>query len=115
MLDAFAIGDEMTLYLLVKFVNRYLSPNTCGTMRSLFSLRQVFQPENYSWLNAQGKKTITDRYYSVVQNLLGSPAENIALPDGSGKMKSLYDESGKFSSSVSGILPAAIARKHPGN
>lgn len=97
MLGYAAISDEMTRYLLVKFVNRYLQPKYMWDDEVfVFLFDKYFNQKNYSWLNAQGKKTITDRYYSVVQNLLGSPAENIALPDSSGKMKSLYDESGKF-------------------
>jgi thiol-disulfide isomerase/thioredoxin len=97
MLGYASINEEMTRFLLVKFVNRYLQPKYMWDDEVFVYLYdKFFSQKDYPWLNAQGKKTITERYYSVIQNLMGKPAENITLPDSTGKMVSLYNDSGRF-------------------
>ncbi len=90
-------SKEMTKYLLVKFVNRYLSMKYMWEDAVFVHLFQkYFAQKEYDWLTPQGKKTITDRAYSMMANIMGNPAEEIALPDSSGKIQTLYGESSKF-------------------
>jgi thiol-disulfide isomerase/thioredoxin len=59
--------------------------------------QKYFSQKEYSWLTPQGKKVITDRAYSLMSNIMGNPAENISLPDSTGKIFSLYaDTAAKF-------------------
>ncbi|MBL7738292.1 MAG: DUF5106 domain-containing protein [Chitinophagaceae bacterium] len=97
MLGYASINEEMTRFLLVKFVNRYLQQKYMwedGVFVHLY--QKYFSQKEYKWLNAQGKKTITDRAYSLMANIMGNPAENIALPDTTGKTISLYADTAKF-------------------
>jgi thiol-disulfide isomerase/thioredoxin len=57
---------------------------------------KYFSQKEYDWLTPGGKKLITDRAYSLMANILGNPAENISLPDTSGKTKMLYGDSARF-------------------
>ena len=98
MLGYASINEEMTKFLLIKFVNRYLQQKYMWEDAVFVHLYQkYFSQKEYSWLTAQGKKTITDRAYSLMANIMGNPAENISLPDSTGKLISLYaDTSAKF-------------------
>lgn len=91
-------SEEMTKYLLVKFINRYLTQKYMWEDAVFVHLYQkYFSQKEYSWLTAQGKKIITDRAYSLMANIMGNPAENISLPDSTGKTISLYaDTTAKF-------------------
>jgi hypothetical protein len=51
---------------------------------------KYFANKEYPWLNEKGKKTITDRAYSLMSNILGTPAADIELPDSTGKKRTLY-------------------------
>ena len=93
MLGYASINEEMTKFLMVKFINRYLQPKYMWDDAVYAHLYEKYlSQKEYPWLTEQGKKTVTDRYYSVIQNLMGKPAENITLPDSTGKMISLYDK-----------------------
>jgi len=97
MLGYASINEEMTRFLLVKFVNRYLVMKYMWEDAVFTHLyEKYFSQKEYPWLTEQGKKTITDRYYSLVSNIMGKPAENISLPDSTGKMISLYTDTAKF-------------------
>jgi thiol-disulfide isomerase/thioredoxin len=98
MLGYASINEEMTKFLLIKFVNRYLTQKYMWEDAVFVHLYQKhFSQKEYSWLTAQGKKTITDRAYSLMANIMGNSAENISLPDTTGKVVSLYDDtSAKF-------------------
>src|SRR5258706_5934704 len=97
MLGYASINEEMSKFLLIKFVNRYLQQKYMWEDAVFVHLYQKsFSHTEYSWLTPQGKKTITDRAYSLMANIMGNPAENIALPDTAGKMISLYADSSKF-------------------
>jgi thiol-disulfide isomerase/thioredoxin len=91
-------SEEMTKFLLIKFVNRYLQQKYMWEDAVFVHLYQkYFSQKEYPWLTSQGKKTITDRAYSLMANIMGSPAENISLPDSTGKILSLYgDTTAKF-------------------
>jgi thiol-disulfide isomerase/thioredoxin len=97
MLGYASISEEMTRFLLVKFINRYLNQKYMWEDAVFVHLYQkYFSQKEYSWLTAQGKKTITDRAYSLMQNIMGNAAENISLPDSTGKVINLYGDTAKF-------------------
>jgi peroxiredoxin len=92
MLGYASANGEMNRFLLIKFVNRYLNQKYMWEDAVFVHLfEKYFSNKNYSWLTPQGKKTITDRAYSLMANIMGTPAADIALPDSSGKMLSLYE------------------------
>jgi thiol-disulfide isomerase/thioredoxin len=92
MLGTASINEEMTRFLLIKFVNRYLNQKYMWEDAIFVHLfEKYFAQKNYSWLTDKGKKTITDRAYSLMANIMGNPASDIELPDTSGKATSLYD------------------------
>jgi len=92
MLGTASINEEMTRFLLVKFVNRYLNQKYMWEDAIFVHLfEKYFAQKNYSWLNDKGRKTITDRAYSLMANIMGTPASDIELPDSSGKTTSLYE------------------------
>lgn len=91
MLGMASINEEMTRFLLIKYVNRYLNQKYMWEDAIFVHLfEKYFAQKNYSWLNEKGRKTITDRAYSLMANIMGSPAADIDLPDTSGKITSLY-------------------------
>ncbi|HMU44901.1 MAG TPA: DUF5106 domain-containing protein [Chitinophagaceae bacterium] len=84
-------SEEMTRFLLVKFVNRYLNQKYMWEDAVFVHLfEKYFAQKNYDWLNEKGRKTITDRAYSLMANLMGSPASDIELPDSTGTPTRLY-------------------------
>ena len=92
MLGTASINEEMTRFLLIKFVNRYLTQKYMWEdMIFVHLFEKYFANKNYTWLNEQGRKTITDRAYSLMSNIMGTPAANIELPDSTNKKISLYD------------------------
>ncbi len=91
MLGYASASPEMTKYLLLKFANRYLNQKYMWEDAVFVHLfEKYFAQKNYEWLNEKGKKTITDRAYSLMANIMGSAAADIDLPDTTGKHKSLY-------------------------
>ena len=92
MLGIASIDEEMTRFLLIKFVNRYLNQKYMWEDAIFVHLfEKYFAQKNYSWLNDKGRKTITDRAYSLMANIMGTPAADIELPDSAGKAISLYE------------------------
>lgn len=86
-----AASDEMQKFLLLKFVNRYLNQKYMWEDAVFVHLfEKYFAQKTYPWLTEQGRKIITDRAYSLMANIMGSPAAEIELPDSTGKMHSLY-------------------------
>jgi thiol-disulfide isomerase/thioredoxin len=97
MLGYASASKEMTRYLLVKFITRYLNMKYMWEDAVFVHLFQkYFAQKEYDWLTPQGKKTITDRAYSLMANIMGNPAEEIALPDTSGKIRTLYSDTSRF-------------------
>jgi thiol-disulfide isomerase/thioredoxin len=97
MLGYASVSEEMTRFLLVKFINRYLNQKYMWEDAVFVHLYQkYFSQKKYYWLTDQGQKTITDRAYSLMANIMGNPAENISLPDSTGKEMSLYEDTAKF-------------------
>ncbi len=90
-------GKEMYPYLLTKFTNKYLNPEFMGQDKVFIYLFENFYSKgDTTFLNAQSRKIIFDRAYSLIANQLGNPAPIMDLTDTSGKIISLYDLKGKF-------------------
>lgn len=91
MLSFGSASEEMTRFLLIKFVNRYLNQKYMWEDAVFVHLfEKYFANKQYDWLNERGRKTITDRAYSLMANIMGTPAADIELPDTNGKTASLY-------------------------
>jgi thiol-disulfide isomerase/thioredoxin len=97
MLGPASINEEMTRFLLIKFVNRYLVQKYMWEDAIFVHLfEKYFAQKEYSWLTAQGRKTITDRAYNLMSNIMGTPSSDIELPDSSGQIKSLYNDTAAY-------------------
>ena len=97
MLGPASINQEMTRFLLVKFINRYLNQKYMWEDHVYIHLfEKYFSQKQYSWLSDKGFKTISDRAYSLYENLMGAPAADIELPNIEGKETSLYGVEGDF-------------------
>lgn len=91
MLGYASVSKELTRFLLVKFVTRYLNMKYMWEDAVFVHIyEKYFAQKTYDWLTEQGKKIITERAYSLMANLTGNPAENISLPDTAGAIKTLY-------------------------
>jgi thiol-disulfide isomerase/thioredoxin len=91
MLGYAAASADMQKFLLLKFVNRYLTQKYMwedAVMVHLFT--KYFAQQDYPWLTEKGKKMIADRAYSLMANIFGSPAPEVELPAVSGKKTNLY-------------------------
>ncbi len=97
MLGYATASEEMTRFLLIKFVNRYLNQKYMWEDAVFVHLfEKYFSQKNYSWLTDQGRKTITDRAYSLMANILGNQAYNIELPDSTGAIRQLFNVNGAY-------------------
>ncbi len=97
MLGPASINEEMTRFLLVKFITRYLTQKYMWEDAILVHLfEKYFAQKEYRWLTEKGRKMISDRAYSLMSNIMGTPAAEIELPDLSGKMKKLYNETAPY-------------------
>lgn len=86
-----SVDEDLTKFLLLKFVNRYLNQKYMWEDAVFVHLfEKYFANKSYTWLTENGRKTITDRAYSLMANIMGTPAAEIQLPDSSGKEISLY-------------------------
>ena len=91
MLGYATASDEMQKFLLLKFVNRYLNQKYMWEDAVFVHLfEKYFANKNYEWLTDKGRKVITDRAYSLMANIMGTPAAEIELPDSNGKKTNLY-------------------------
>ncbi|HEU4470149.1 MAG TPA: DUF5106 domain-containing protein [Flavisolibacter sp.] len=91
MLGYASASEEMQKFLLLKFVNRYLNQKYMWEDAVFVHLfEKYFSQKSYPWLNDKGKKIITDRAYSLMANIMGTPAADVELPDTAGKKVNLY-------------------------
>jgi thiol-disulfide isomerase/thioredoxin len=91
------VNDEMQRFMLLKFVNRYLNQKYMWEDAVFVHIfEKYFAQKDYPWLTAQGRKIITDRAYSLMANIMGSPAAEIELPDSLGQKKNLYGVEAPF-------------------
>jgi thiol-disulfide isomerase/thioredoxin len=92
-----SINEDMTKFLLLKFVNRYLVQKYMWEDAVFVHLfEKYFANKKYDWLTEKGQKTITDRAYSLMANIMGTPAADIDLPDTAGKKASLYSQTASY-------------------
>lgn len=97
MLGYASINEDMTKFLLLKFVNRYLTQKYMWEDAVFVHLfEKYFSDKNYNWLTDKGKKTISDRAYSLMANITGTLASDIELPDTSGKKITLFEQKAPF-------------------
>ncbi|MGB3006892.1 MAG: thioredoxin-like domain-containing protein [Chitinophagaceae bacterium] len=97
MLGYASANEEMNRFLLVKFINRYLNQKYMWEDAVFVHLfEKYFASKTYTWLNEKGRKTITDRAYSLMSNIMGTPASDIELPDTAGKQTSLYEMAANY-------------------
>jgi thiol-disulfide isomerase/thioredoxin len=97
MLGPASVNEEMTRFLLIKFVNRYLNQKYMWEDAVFVHLfEKYFAQKEYSWLTPAGRKTITDRAYSLMANIMGNPGADILLPDSTGKATSLYETNADY-------------------
>jgi thiol-disulfide isomerase/thioredoxin len=97
MLGFASISPEMTRALLLKFVNRYLNQKYMFEDKIYVHIfEKYFAQKDYPWLTVQGKKTLTDRYYRMIDNILGTPATDIVLPDTANVTTTLYKQPNNF-------------------
>ena len=91
MLGYASINEEMQKFLLLKFVNRYLNQKYMWEDKVFVHLfEKYFSQKTYPWLTDAGKKTITNRAYSLMANILGTEASDVELPDTANKTTKLY-------------------------
>lgn len=97
MLGYASINEEMQRFLLVKFINRYLNQKFMWEDAVFVHLfEKYFAQKNYPWLNEKGRKMIRDREYSLMANIMGTPAADVELPDTAGKKVTLYSMNSPF-------------------
>src|SRR6476620_8965036 len=85
MLSFASINEEMQKFLLLKFVNRYLNQKYMWEDAVFVHLfEKYFSGKDYPWLTEKGKKIISDRAYSLMPNIMGTPAADVELPDTAG-------------------------------
>lgn len=90
-------SEEMTRQLLLKFVNRYLNQRYMWEDAVFVHLfEKYFAQRDYDWLTPAGRKTITDRAYNLMANIMGKPAADIELPDSNGVSRQLYADTGQY-------------------
>ena len=91
MLSFASSNEEMQKFLLLKFVNRYLNQKYMWEDKVFVHLFQnYFSQKTYPWLTDKGMKTISDRAYNLMSNILGTPAADVELPDTVGKITKLF-------------------------
>jgi len=83
---------EMFKYILNWFTDEYINPKIMGQDAVFVHLYEKYHSKGLTpWLNEKQMKTITDRTYMVMSNLIGAKAANLEMVDSTGKVKALYD------------------------
>lgn len=97
MLTVAKTGKEIYPFLLFKFTNKYISPEFMGQDKVFLHLFQnFFSKGDTVLLNDESKKSITDRAYSIMANLIGKPAPALDLNTMDEKSFSLYNSPAKY-------------------
>lgn len=83
---------EMYKFMLNWLTDEYYNPKYVGQDAVFVHLFEKYHSKGLtSWLNEKQIKTITDRAYMEMSNLIGLNAANLEMVDSSGKFKPLYD------------------------
>jgi len=97
MLTVAKTGKEIYPFLLFKFTNKYISPEFMGQDKVFLHLFQnFFSKGDTVLLNNESKKSITERAYSIMANLIGNPAPALDLNTIDNKSFSLYSQQAKY-------------------
>jgi hypothetical protein len=93
MLTRSASSKEMYKYLLTYFVQQYINPQYMGQDAVFVHLFEKYINNNpeVDWFTEKYKKYMNDRAYSLMANLIGSPAQNLELVDSLDKPRPLYN------------------------
>lgn len=84
-------APEMYKFLLNWFTDEYLYPKYMGQDAILVHLFEKYHSKGVSnWLNEKQIKTISDRAYMVMSNLIGASAANLEMINPDGIPKPLY-------------------------
>lgn len=85
-------NKEMYKYLMVHFVQKYINPEYMGQDAVFVHLFEKYINTNQTdFFTTQYKDFMTKRAYSLMANLIGSPAANLEMVDSVGKPTNLYD------------------------
>lgn len=85
-------SPEMYKFLLNWFTDEYINPKYMGQDAVFVHLFEKYHSKGVSsWLNAKQIKTISDRAYMLMSNLIGDQAANLEMVDSSGISKPLYN------------------------
>lgn len=97
MLGYASINKDMYKFLLSKFVNRYINQKYMYEDAVFVHLFEKYlATKKPDWYDDKQYKTITDRAYSMMANIVGTPAADIVLPDSLGVMRSMYADSSLY-------------------
>src|SRR4051812_8008872 len=90
-------NPEMFKYLMVYFVQKYINPEYMGQDAVFVHLFEKYiNTGQTDFFTDQYKKIMSDRAYSLMANLIGSPAANLDMVDSAGKPVQLYDVKADF-------------------
>ena len=90
-------NPEMFKYLMVYFVTKYINPQYMGQDAVFVHLFEKYiNTGQAEFFTEQYKKIMSDRAYSLMANLIGSPAANLNMVDSLGKQVQLKDVKADF-------------------
>lgn len=91
-------NKEMYKFLLTHFVQAYINPTYMGQDAVFVHLfeKYINEKPEVDWFTEKYKKYMTDRAYSLMANLIGSPAWDLNMTDTIGKAASLYEVAAPF-------------------
>ncbi|HRP30738.1 MAG TPA: DUF5106 domain-containing protein [Agriterribacter sp.] len=92
MLDAALSNKEMFKFLLSTLTEKYINPKYMGQDAVFVNLFERYYAPGKAdyWLNDKYRKTVFDRAYSVMANLIGEKAADMNMVDSAGKPTPLY-------------------------
>jgi len=85
-------NEGMYKFLINWLTDEYISPKYMGQDAIFVHLFEKYHSKGLSpWLTEKQQKTISDRAYMLMANLIGKKAADLTMTDTSGKRVSLYD------------------------
>jgi peroxiredoxin len=85
-------NEGMYKFLINWLTDEYITPKYMGQDAIFVHLFEKYHSKGLSpWLTDKQQKTISDRAYMLMANLLGKKAADLKMTDTSGKQVSLYD------------------------
>lgn len=95
---AASTGPEMFKFVLSNLTDKYVNPNYMGQDAVFVHLFEKYYLTGKadSWLNEKYRKYVFDRGYSLMGNLIGAKAADIAFLDSTGARSSLYQVKSPF-------------------